>query len=106
MKEVKTFSTFFKYYLGDEIKEVTYEGVWGYSPTSKNLLKESDAKARIKSIFRKCICTYCACYIYPEFQIMLVIPTFLLYRFLDETTTFNESSCGKVSIIFFVTVHG
>jgi len=27
---------FFKKYLGDEIKEVTYAGVWGYSPTSKN----------------------------------------------------------------------
>jgi len=27
---------FFKNYLDDEIKEVTYAGVWGYSPTSKN----------------------------------------------------------------------
>jgi len=44
------------------MKEVTYAGVWEYSPTSKNWLKESDAKARIKSSFRKCICTYCACY--------------------------------------------
>ena len=57
---------------------------------------------RICQFFSKCICTYCACYNYLEFRIIVVIPTFLLYRFLDETTTFNESSYGKVSIIFCI----
>jgi len=27
---------YFKNYLGDEINEVIYAGVWGYFPTSKN----------------------------------------------------------------------
>ena len=42
---------FFKNYLGDEIKEVTYAGVWGYSPTSKIDWKSPMRKRGLSQFF-------------------------------------------------------
>ena len=48
-------------HMGAAPGENMVDVVWGYSPASKNRIKGSDAKERIKSIFCKCIYTYCAC---------------------------------------------
>ena len=57
---------------------------------------------RICQFFRKCICTYCACSYYPEFQIIVVILTLELYRLSIRSVMFGRLQTLKVGITFVV----